>query len=99
MTGQLSLLDPAARVTDPATSHQAAADARPHAGNDRDLVLGILRQHGPLTDFEIAAIAGRQQTSLGCRRKDLCRLGLVEWAGTTRPSPSGSPARVWQVTP
>ena len=94
---QLSLLDPTARHTDPTTSHQAAATARTHTESDRELVLRLLRQHGPLTDFEIAAFAGRQQTSLGVRRGDLCKVGLVRYAGFTRPAPSGAAARVWQA--
>lgn len=96
MVMQLDLLTHA-RVTDPATSHQAAARARHTAEDDRQLVLTILREHGPLTDFEIAELAGRQQTSLGVRRGELVKVGLVEYAGITRPSPSGSPARVWRI--
>lgn len=97
MNGQLTLDDAAARATDPETSHTAAANARRHAETDRELVLRLLRTHGPMTDFEIAALAGRAQTSLGVRRGSLVKLGLVEWAGTTRPAPSGSPARVWRA--
>lgn len=97
MNGQLDLLDYGARLTDPETSHAAAAQARTHAATDRDLVLAILTEHGPLTDFGIAAIARRQATSLGVRRGELCKLGLVEWSGGYAPSPSGTAARVWQV--
>lgn len=86
---------PTARATDPETSHEAAAGVRHRAEDDRRLVLRILRTHGPLTDFEVAAITGRLQTSLGVRRGELCKAGLVAFAGYTRPSPSGSSARVW----
>lgn len=96
MNGQLTL-DDAARATDPETSHIAATNARRHTETDRELVLRLLRTHGPMTDFEIAARAGRAQTSLGVRRGDLVKLGLVEYAGFARPAPSGSPARVWRA--
>lgn len=92
---QLDLLDYAARTTDPETSHQAAA---PDRTTDRACALTILRAHPDgLTDHELAAEMGRIQTSAGKRRCELMRDGLVEWAGFTRLSPSGSPARVWRV--
>lgn len=96
---QLDLLEWGARLTDPETSHAAARQARHRAADDRDLVLAILTEHGPQTDFAIAAIAGRLQTSLGVRRGELCKLGLVEYAGFTRPSPSGTASRVWRIKP
>lgn len=99
MNGQLDLLDYGARATDPDTSHLAAARARHTAEDDRQLVLHILADHGPCTDHEIAAHAGRLQTSLGVRRGELVKAGRVEWAGYTRLSPSGSPARVWRLVP
>lgn len=48
------------------------------------------------TDFEHGHI---QQTSAGKRRKELVDLGLVELADITRPTPSGSQAKVWRPTP
>jgi len=90
---------PNARRTDPDTSHAAAARSTTRAGADRDLVLRVLADHpAGLTDFELAAHAGRQQTSLGVRRGELRDSGLVESAGVTRPSPSGSAAQVWRLT-
>lgn len=96
MAEQLVL--PTARRSDPETSHAAARRVAPKAQRDRDRVLAVLRVGGPMTDFEIAAALRGQQTSLGVRRGELVKAGLVEWAGTHRPSPSGSPARVWRVT-
>ena len=95
---QATLSDPAARWTDPETSHEAAAAHPDVRATDRDLALTVLRAHPDgLTDFELGVLMGRQQTSAGKRRCDLMRLGLVEYAGIKRPSPSGSPARVWRV--
>jgi hypothetical protein len=90
---------PVARRTDPATSHQAAAHAAATAGTHRARALDALRHAGDrgLTDFELAAVTRLQQTSIGKRRGELVRLGLVVSTGTTRPAPSGSPAIVWRV--
>lgn len=86
------------RRTDPETSMAAATKAKPKSEAHRDLALRVLRQHvAGLTDFELGSICGVQQASIGVRRGELVRKGLVEYAGFTRPSPSGSPARVWRV--
>lgn len=96
---QLSLLDPAARTTDPSTSHEAAR-AHPEVRiTDRDRALAALRAAGPngLTDHELGEQIGRIQTSAGKRRKELQDVGLVENSGMRRLSPSGSPAIVWRA--
>lgn len=88
----------AARLTDPETS-RLAAEARPEGkATDRETVLDLLRTVWPagLTDYELADRMGRQQNSVGKRRSELTKAGLVEWAGTHRPAPSGSPCRVWR---
>jgi hypothetical protein len=51
-----------------------------------------------LTDFELADIMGRQQTSAGKRRGELRDIGLVSDTGYRRPAPSGSMAIVWAIT-
>lgn len=57
-----------------------------------------------LTDFELAQLSGKAQTSIGCRRGELAKLGfvtakLVDGAIATRPAPSGAAATVWTLTP
>lgn len=91
---------PMFRTTDPATSREAAKRAAPNAETHRGLALRTLRAAGPggMTDFELAALVGIQQTSIGKRRGELVKQGLVVNAGFTRPSPSGSPATVWRAT-
>ena len=86
-----------ARTTDPITSHIAA---RPDRVTDRARALTALRTAGMegLTDFELGDRIGRQQTSAGKRRLELCALGLVCNSGQRRPAPSGSPAIVWRIT-
>jgi len=95
---RVTALKPTARKSDPPTSHIASKAVRARAPRDRDRVLAYLKEHGPATDFEIAEALGGQQTSLGVRRGELRRMGLVEATGERRASPSGSPAIVWRAT-
>ena len=91
--------EPLARNSDPVTSHQAAADAAWHVRADRRHVLEIHADHpGGLTDFELAAICDRQQTSVGKRRGELRDAGLIEQTEWRRAAPSGSMAIVWRIT-
>jgi len=106
---------PTTRRTDPPTSHGAAIIAMHGARTHRAEALSALWRAGEsgLTDFELAAIVGTKQTSVGKRRHELMSLGLVaplvvECAPdkraplgvrpVTRPSDTGSPAQVWVIT-
>ena len=83
------------RTTDPDTSHDAAA---PDRARDRDRAYAALaRVAEGLTDFELATVIGRQQTSAGKRRGELRDAGLVVDSGVRRPAPSGSFAIVWRI--
>jgi DNA-binding transcriptional ArsR family regulator len=99
MTGMDSIWEPVARWSDPDTSHAAARDAKVLAGPNRRLAYEALCRAGErgLTDFELAAITGVAQTSIGVRRKELVRAGYVEATPLRRPAPSGSMAIVWRV--
>lgn len=94
MTRQLSFLD--VRPSDPETSHAAAKATNRSRG--QALALTALAQHGPSTDFELAEHTGLQQTSVGKRRLDLQRLGLVDATDDRRPTPSGALAIVWTLS-
>lgn len=96
---QPDLFAPAARNTDPETSHAAASEHPDIRDNDRRLVLITHAAHpNGLTDFELAALLRRQQTSLGKRRGELRDMGLIEQTELRRPAPSGSSAIVWRIT-
>lgn len=92
----------AARGTDDVTSVIAAE--RTNVSKGRMLALRIhYGNPAGLTDFELAKLSGWAQTSIGKRRGDLMNpkyfpTPLIEKTGETRPSPSGSPARVWRIT-
>lgn len=85
------------RRADPDTSKQAAREINT---GDR---AQALRLHyfcpGGLTDFELASLMKRQQTSAGKRRGELRDLGYVEATAVRRASPSGAKAIVWRITP
>ena len=94
---------PSFRASDPETSRDAAALASLTAPTVRQRALAALRAAGAdgLTDFELAEIVGRQQTSAGVRRKELERAGLVvvllgaDGRPVRRSTPSGATALVW----
>ena len=105
--GQLSFDDIGkVRATDPHTSELAAVAQIGRKAATQRRVLEALYRAGEdgLTDFELGAVLGMQQTSCGVRRGELRDAGLVMKAsredGTilTRPSPSGSPSICWTLT-
>jgi hypothetical protein len=90
---------PAARPTDPWTSHAAATDT-PGRSVLRDALLDQLRHSGPdgATDDELwLAHPDALLGSVAKRRHDLVVTGLVVNSGRTRPTRRGCPAVVWQA--
>ena len=86
------------RRTDPDTSRQAAQLALLTARTLRERCYEALVTHpAGLTDFELADLVGRQQTSAGKRRGELVTVGLVEDSGERRRTPSGASAIVWRL--
>ncbi len=98
----LAPLPPSARSTDPGTSHMAAARAtvpmKLYAGQRRALHAIVAAGQRGLNDFELADRTGSKQTSIGVRRGELARAGLVTRSGRRRPSDTGEPADVWIAT-
>ena len=88
---------PAARHTDPETSHAAAESMGLAAGKQRSDVLAALAD-GPATAAELDQRLDWPWTTANRRMKELERLGLVERTGETRPTPRGRSAEVWQAT-
>ena len=96
--------EPMSRGTDPETSHEAAAFAKFRSSKHRRMALLSLYKYGSLTDFELADITGLQQNSIGKRRCDCMRAGLVTVllngvGKVKRRTPSGASALVWTLTP
>ena len=97
-------VDPTARVTDPDTSHAAAAAQTPaKVRSEHRLVLSLLARQ-PMSDFELANRASAElqrtvkQTSIGVRRKELVTIGLVRDSGRKGKSDTGSACIVWELT-
>lgn len=89
---------PIARRSDPATSHEAAHRAKSTAETNRAYALRVLRNHPEgLTDFRLAEITGISQTSIGVRRGELVKVGLVVDSGRCGFSPSGSRCIIWKA--
>lgn len=108
--GALDLFGPVAhaRRTDPATSQKAAETVtRRDLKNAGEMVLRILREHGPMTDERLVETYEREQQSrpafllqspsgIRTRRSELARAGLVVKHGTGKTR-LGKPADVWKV--
>lgn len=69
---------PTCRATDGGAARDAALAAVPRADNDRGLVLAahFARPEG-MTDHEMAQAVGREQVSVGVRRGELTKTGLI----------------------
>jgi predicted ArsR family transcriptional regulator len=88
---------PLFRRTDPVTSKIAGTMAREFKGDHERRIFEALAA-GPGTKDEISERCGLTEQQVARRMHGLARAGLVETTGTTRPSASGRPERVWQIT-
>jgi predicted ArsR family transcriptional regulator len=86
---------PLFRRTDPVTSKIAGVAAREFKGDHERRILEALAA-GPGTKDEIASRCGLSEQQVARRMHGLSRAGLVETTGTTRPSASGRPERVYR---
>lgn len=87
-----------ARNSDPDTSHAAPLTLDLSADRTRVLLTHAKHAEHGLTDFELAEIHGRAQTSLGKRRGELRDCGLIAATEARRPAPSGAMSTVWRIT-
>lgn len=97
----VSLFDsgtPAARTTDPATAHAAAASVTDIARRDIYAKVLAALKDGPASDFDLARFTGRKQTSVGVRRKELERAGLVRLHDSRGVSDTGSACNRYVLT-
>ena len=100
---QIKFEGPVAGADDLETSWEAAHDAEFHASESRIAALKALYRLGPMTDYELAKATGYQQNSIGKRRLDCQRAGLIEMLVSQgqkirRLAPSGSSCFVWKLT-
>jgi predicted ArsR family transcriptional regulator len=93
---QLSIFTtPAARRTDPATSHAAARSAHALAADHNARILAALRQWGAMGKDGIAHRTGLSGVAVARRLTELERTGLVMLTGRTVESDTGRQEREW----
>jgi hypothetical protein len=85
-----------------ATSRAAAESIDPHLSRLEQIVIDAIRDHGPMTADEVAAVAGISILSSRPRCSMLAkdtpkRKAILEDSGETRPSSTGNPATVWRL--
>lgn len=86
---------------DAGDTEQAAAErVRPRTGTQRRRVLAAFVRAYPegRTDDELVAELGLTPNSVRPRRVELVRGGWLVDSGERRPTPTGSPAVVWELT-
>lgn len=80
------------------TEKAAARMAKPGAMKQAMEVLAFIRSSGGCTIEECHLGTGIRQSSVCGRRRWLEDQGMVKDSGKKRPTTSGSPATVWEVT-
>jgi hypothetical protein len=93
-------MPPPVRRTAPATSHEAALRIADYTAVQSLAVLGAIAAAGDhgATDAEVQAALGLGPQSVGPRRGELRKRGLVCDSGERRQTPSGRRAIVWVAT-
>ncbi len=82
----------------PETSVIAARRALGRSGNCRRQILYALR-FSPMTDEEMQLFLRMSANTQRPRRIELLRAGLLAYTDERRPTLSGSPSIVWEITP
>lgn len=96
---QLSIFEaPAARSSDPETSHQAAAQAVELQAKHHRLILACLSEHGPMGKDGIAArVRGLDGVAVCRRLTELERTNRIRLTGRVVKSTSGRNEREWAI--
>lgn len=95
---QLDLLaEPAARRSDPSTSHDAAAQARELAAQHHRVILACLEAHGALGKDGIATRTHLTGTQVARRTCELNKMGRIQATGKTVLSTAGRKEREWEI--
>ena len=89
---------PVARNSDPETSWQAADRVADKAPTDRLKVLAALKEHGKGSDFDLEQWTGVIATSIGVRRGELVKAGLVVDSGERGVNGRGSKVILWRLS-
>ena len=96
---QLSIqFEPSARASDPATSHQAAQQARELAARHHRIILSCLEAHGPAGKDRIAALTCLSGVAVCRRLSELQKAGRITPTGRNVQSTAGRAEREWRLT-
>jgi predicted HTH transcriptional regulator len=79
------------------TSRDAAAKAEPASAILRAQCFSIIRQRGPITADECAAIMDKSVLSIRPRFSELAVYGSIKDSGTRHKNASGRSAIAWEV--
>lgn len=90
-------LSAAARVSDPVTSHLAAADhtSSGKRGRHIGIVIDTVRRHPGKTSAELAPICGLERHEVARRTSDAERCGAIRKGAIRRCNTSGRSAVTW----
>ena len=88
---------PAARVRDPETSHQAAAQAKELAARHHRIILACLEAHGPAGKDRIAALTSLTGVAVCRRLSELHKAGKIIPTGKNVQSTAGRAEREWRL--
>jgi len=84
--------EPAARHSDPATSHEAAASMADEADHQRATVLAALHDFGPMSNDQLDQQLGWRVGTASRRTAELLKVGLVRRTDTRVPTRTGRAA-------
>jgi predicted transcriptional regulator len=88
---------PAARQSDPWTSHEAAERAQRTARAHKAIIYRLLLQNGPSTIDELAKYAPFDSVEVARRLPEMERAGSAVTTGKVRPGLSGRRMREWRA--
>lgn len=97
---RLDEMEPAQHSEPRETEMLAALRQRPKLGTARQKVLGafIEADRAGATDEEVATTLQMRLYTAAPRRNELLRGGWIKDSGRVRPTTTGSPATVWELT-
>ena len=94
---QLREIRPAARRTDPTTSHEAARGAGRMANTHRLIIIEAMKKHPNLTSAEIAHCTGLERHQAARRLPELRKLGVAVNGPARRCHVLGTMQMTWRL--
>ena len=86
--------EPAARTSDPSTSHAAAVRAKQFVWDHKTAILGALWK--PMHCYRLAKLTNLTHVQVDRRMRELANAGLVQDTGRTEMGEAGTPCILWE---